>query len=214
MGNCLRIPIITVSSATATAATTVTPTATTSAAPSTAVPAAVPAIDTALAECLDVLALFLAAPLPAAKLVSGAIGAILGLARDVIEERRGLVVCCGSGGLGVSSGLHARCAARRGVCEGRAGDRLLHKVLLIEFGVRRGEIEIGLGHLHLGWAGTASTTSAAVAWTSTRGIHPHLVDLFGEVVHGVAAGLLASGGRVEFSHRNGHSSLGGLCCVP
>lgn len=193
------------------------PRATTATATSPVVPVA--AIDAPLSESLHVLPLLLTAPLAAARPLPAAPGPILGFARNIVEERARLVV-----GLLVSRLLagilfHGLIVGwARDITSGRGSNGLFNKIALVELGVGLGKVEVGVGDLNLWRPTTPATAATATGVPGALGVHPHLINPLGQVIHGRpvldrdslslnGVCLNGVGASLHLGHRHSNSSL-------
>lgn len=193
------------------------PRATTATATSPVVPVA--AIDAPLSERLHVLPLLLTAPLAATRPLPAASSPILSLARNVIEERARLVVGLLISRLLAGVILHGLIIGRaRDIASGRGSNGLPNKVALVEFGVGLGKVEVGVGDLDLRRPTTPATAATATGVPGALGIHPHLINPLGQVIHGrpvLNLDILCRGGvrldgagaSLHLGHRHSNSSL-------
>jgi hypothetical protein len=204
-------------SAAATEATTTTASTTTA-----ATVVAVTTIDASLSKCLHVLALLLASPFTTAGLLTSIFGSFPGFARDVVKERSRLVV--GNGNF-ITRGRDLRMLSDSrvfGCLQRRSSNSLLHGILFVKLGVGLSKVEVRIGYDNLGSGSrTSSTASTSTSGSTSNSVNTHLVDLVGQVVHGIATAVTqlshsncncssgSTGGILDVGWRNCHRSLAG-----
>lgn len=95
--------------------------------------------------------------------------------------------------------------AIRSLGESRTSGCLFDNIAFVEFGIGLGKIEVRFWDLYFSWCGSSTSPAATISLSTSDSINPHLIDLVGQVVHGITATTVA-----ELSHCNCDS---GSCCA-